>query len=892
MRTTILSAFVLTFATTLGLCDEKKPAKYFAHEVREDENGVIAPWCDTPNGPCDFRVRVSAETLKRYPWADAKKAVMPAPEYTFYSQWNIDSDGKITLPKPFIHKGNHEKKLAEQWLNGDLGSRYYFVVSAMTRYYAYSGDPMAFGSVKLYSDYILDHGLTQKDHPWPQFPISCPTAGKYYYKSDPEGFIQTDYAAEVCRQMLFAGRFLDEPQYIEMAKHWGDVYADKCDHTPGKQPWPRYANPQNVPWGKDADGNRQTGGSVAITRFLDELIDMGYTGKEGAILKARDTGDRYLKETLLPNWIIGSNWGYFFWDWKAYTLNCTIPFWVSEYIMDNSQRFPDWRYNVQTLLKHAMFEACISPQPNIGVYSGTWSYSESSSCCKDSNDYAPQIFSGSYLKYASMTGSETMREMGRRQIVLANYDALDNGVVVDCLSGEVLVAKSWFKIAHPLAMEASLRAMSWLPESLGPNRENHIMRTSNTVQHVAYGDGCVEYTVNDAKGQMVDVLRLAFRPNAISAGGEVLSPGKTTQGNSYELKTLPSGDCLLTVRHDGKRHVKIEGDDPQVATDDTAMMTTGQWETLKDDEDNQGAIQVASANGASIEMPFVGNQVRLIGRVAPDGGRADVYLDGKKLLAIVDCWAPKTVHRQVLYYRNGLKPGKHVLKVVARGKTNPIAKGTRIYIDGMQWSAAEGPIDFGSGGGSAEPQRVIFGYPGAKEHIDSKGNRWGPALEVRCPSKPRIDGIGQSWWTTPRMKEVAGTKDPVLYQHGMHAKDFTAHFTVKPDATYHVRIKLAESRDLPPKQRAMNVWINGEPVAINMDIEASANGKNKAVDLVTNNVKPKNGVISVRFTGSWRKDSKGKTLKNEAIAQAIEIGAGYGGEGVVPAEISQENVLE
>ena len=142
------------------------------------------------------------------------------------------------------------------------------------------------------------------------------------------------------------------------------------------------------------------------------------------------------------------------------------------------------------------------------------------------------------------------------------------------------------------------------------------------------------------------------------------------------------------------------------------------------------------------------------------------------------------------------------------------------------------------------------------------------------------------------MKEVVGTKDSALYQYGMHAPDFTAHFTVKPDATYHVRIKLAESRDLPAKERAMSVWVNNELVAFNMDIEATAGGKNKAVDLVVNNIKPKNGVISVRFSGSWRKNGKGQTVKNEAIAQAIEIGPGDGGEGTVPAEICKDNVLE
>ena len=433
--------------------------------------------------------------------------------------------------------------------------------------------------------------------------------------------------------------------------------------------------------------------------------------------------------------------------------------------------------------------------------------------------------------------------------------------------------------------------MEWLPEKLGPNRENHIMRTAAVVTHVTYGDGRVEYTVDSAKSPSIDVVRLAFLPTHVLADGETLSPGKTSEGDGYEVRDLPGGDSLVTVRHDGRCHVAIEGDDPQESADDTAMKTTGEWETIADEADQGGSCRVATTDAASIEMPFEGNQVRLIGRVAPDGGRADVYLDGKKLLAIIDCWAPKELHRQLLYYRNGLTPGKHVLKIVARGTKNLASDGTRVYVDGVQWSAAEGPVDFGSGGGSAQPQRVIFGYPGEKEYVDSEGNAWNPALFVQCPLAPRIDGIAKSWWRTPRMKEVTGTKDPVLYQHGLHAKDFTAHFTVKPGATYHVRIKLAESRDLPAKERAMIVRVNGDLVAVNMDVETTAGGKAKAVDLVVNDVKPKNGVISVRFSGSWIKDAEGKRVQNEAIAQAIEIGPGDGGVGAVAAEIPGE-VLE
>ena len=49
--------------------------RYYAYPVVEDRHGVIAPWYKGQNGQCDFRIRIAAETLKRYPWTDKTKAV-------------------------------------------------------------------------------------------------------------------------------------------------------------------------------------------------------------------------------------------------------------------------------------------------------------------------------------------------------------------------------------------------------------------------------------------------------------------------------------------------------------------------------------------------------------------------------------------------------------------------------------------------------------------------------------------------------------------------------------------------------------------------------------------------------------------------------------------------
>ena len=71
-------------ATVSAMAADAPPVKkYFAHPAVEDRDGVIAPWYRGQNGQCDFRVRVAAETLKRYPWADKKVAVMAAPYFVF-----------------------------------------------------------------------------------------------------------------------------------------------------------------------------------------------------------------------------------------------------------------------------------------------------------------------------------------------------------------------------------------------------------------------------------------------------------------------------------------------------------------------------------------------------------------------------------------------------------------------------------------------------------------------------------------------------------------------------------------------------------------------------------------------------------------------------------------
>jgi len=87
-------------------------------------------------------------------------------------------------------------------------------------------------------------------------------------------------------------------------------------------------------------------------------------------------------------------------------------------------------------------------------------------------------------------------------------------------------------------------------------------------------------------------------------------------------------------------------------------------------------------------------------------------------------------------------------------------------------------------------------------------------------------------------------------------------------------MKFCQTEPAPkPGEYATNIEIQGDPVVSDLDVAATAAGLNKAVDLVFNDVRPKHGVIAIRF----RHRDKGN-----AMVQAIEIGPGATAAGARP----------
>jgi hypothetical protein len=827
-------------------------AAYYAHPAVEDDHGVIAPWYQGLNGQLDERVNIAANVYKRYPWVDKPKAVMAAPDFIYNSHWSIKPDGTILIPP------------TTDWMCGDLCARAWSIIKGLTAYYQYSGDPIAFIYIPLVVDYILDYGLTDARADWPSFPISTPTRGKAYGKCDPRGRIQLDLCAITGSEVVRAYKLTGNPRYLQMAKHWGDVFAAKCQFAqPEISPWNRYVDASVVGW-----SDVLTGTTSLIVDFLDELLAMGHTGKEGAIRKARDTGRRFLNEQMLPAWWVNDTWGRTYWDWDN-PMMCGMVAMCADHFMKHPQAYPNWRNDLRNMLSLVWHRNGADPASHGDVYSGAWTFPESSVCCGTSLSYNQYTAGPTLIRYGVLADSEWAREIGRRMMLLATYDSLPNGVVKDGLFGNSVATGEWSNLAHPWPLCQVLEAIAWLPREFGPNRENHIVCSSSVVKDVLYAKGRISYSTYDAPRGVQEVLRLAFRPTAIEADDRRLPERNDLDAEGYTVTPLPNGDCVVTVRHDGRNCVVVAGDDPQQAADEPTFRFSGAWTVVADAAAEGGSLRTSAEAGASMTFSFTGNRVCLMGAVGPDGGWADAFVDGAKEPTLVECWNPTVRHKQPVFQKKGLTNGLHELKIVARGEKNPLARGAQVRVDSVLYSAAAGKAGFGSGGGPREPQRLIFGYTGRQDYLDSKGQAWRPATEWVTRLGFGVDTVARCWWRSRRSMYIGGTTDEEIYRYGVHAPEFWVNLTVGP-GQYRVRLHWADTPETPwveregkwdPVSRPTTVAINGGTVIENLNVRKEV-GTFKAYVREFPGIRPQHGIIEVRCKS---------TPGHEAMLQALEV---------------------
>lgn len=825
---------------------------YFAHPAKHDEHGVIAPWHEGQNGQLDERLRIAVDVYKRYPWVGTDKAVLTAPDFIYNSHWSITPDGEIQIPP------------TNDWMCGDLSQRAWSIIKGLTAYYRYSGDPMAFTYITRVTDYVLQFGLTSDTHPWPRFPIATPTNGKAYGQCVEDTRIQLDLCARLGEDVLEAYKLTGNARYFDAAKHWGDLFAAHANLDPAFPPWNRYVDPSVVGW-----SDKLTGSLTMILEFLDELIDTGYTGKDGELIRVRDAGRAYVRNKLLPAWTVNEVWGRQYWDWDN-PVTCGIVSMCGDYMLQYRDAFPNWKTDLRNILTLIFCRNGVDPNSMGDMYSGAWAFPESCTCCGTSLSYNQYTAAPTLIRYGVLAGDARLREIGRRMILMATYDSEENGVVKDGLLGQAVATGEWSNLAHPWPLCQIMEALAWMPETFGPAREDHIMRSSSVVTSVVYAGNEVAYSTFDAPAETIDVLRLSYVPERVTAGNADLAERPTLDENGYRIETLPGGDCLLTIRHDTVTSVRISGDAPQEFAGPGAIGVEGVSVLTPDANATAGEVLVASAKDTRLSFTFKGNRVRLLGRVDQNGGLADVYLDGEKQLTLADFWNPSSRDRQTIYSRSGLTNATHTIALVARGQGNPLSQGASLYLDSVLYSSAEGAPASGSAQGPKDAQRMIFGFMERQDYIDPQGNSWRPGTEFVIRSGYGTDAVEKALWTTRRTMYIGNTDKPEIYRYGLHGEKFWVNITVAP-GTYTVILHfastplhpfLAQDKEGGWVKYVLNASINEEPVIKNLDVAQEAGGTFKALAKTVKDVVPRNGAITVLVEGV---DGR------EGVLQALEV---------------------
>lgn len=113
--------------------------------------------------------------------------------------------------------------------------------------------------------------------------------------------------------------------------------------------------------------------------------------------------------------------------------------------------------------------------------------------------------------------------------------------------------------------------------------------------------------------------------------------------------------------------------DRRVAWDAPEWSFTGPWRPGRHET-------VATGGGCEAVFSFRGVAVAVLGRPGSNGGRAEVFLDGRKQEMRLDAYVPPETHDNVLWHTYGLEPGEHILKIVVTDDADARSGGREVPI--------------------------------------------------------------------------------------------------------------------------------------------------------------------------------------------------------------------
>ena len=609
---------------------------------------------------------------KLLPWPMADSTGYSYSAY-FESQWTIlwDQYNRQRLPYYYccfdFDRTTYEMMPDPHWANS-TGYLRAMMEGFLEHLYAYSGDPRTLTFLESFVDYELEHGLTPKEYVWSEVPYASANPGAVRYSGWSnlgEDYLEPHVVGEDGYGYLRLYELTGNTKYLRAAIRCADALVKNV--TTGDathSPWPvrLYARDGKAPGGAMGPYSANV---IEPIMLFDELIRIGQ-GDVGGYKKTRaDVWEWFKKYPLATNTWVG-----YFEDTVASmgNMNQVIPLEFGRYVLLHPELDPDWKEHAHQVIewvkttqkwpKYVVHGATITTEQGNGI---NYCCNDPGQCC---DDHTARLAAVEALYYAK-TGDVKYREAAYRSFNWSTYfQGLPGG------AHSPFAGQWWFTDQFADGPRRMMDAFWAVPE-WAPEDESHLLGSSSIVTNVHYGKGSVTYSTFDTES--MDVLRLDFKPEFITADGRALSERKSleSEGFTYDEKTH-----VLRIHHTTAKNIDVQGSDgnavPLYVTFDDPHMAAGtvlcgqypsgvidwgdgQWQ-IHVPEGAFGTFNLSFADAKSGKAQFHFYSPRIFVGV-------DVYNDGK-VESTVTVHSPEL--REMIYT---VKPGE--LKRIRTGWNDP-----------------------------------------------------------------------------------------------------------------------------------------------------------------------------------------------------------------------------
>jgi hypothetical protein len=149
------------------------------------------------------------------------------------------------------------------------------------------------------------------------------------------------------------------------------------------------------------------------------------------------------------------------------------------------------------------------------------------------------------------------------------------------------------------------------------------------------------------------------------------------------------GDTLI-IKTQAPKPAKLElWDDygspgERIASDDPRWSWKGNWSADQPQGRRPLRRKTSSEKGAEATISFEGTGAVIVGPYLPNGGKAQVWLDGKPHSSI-DVYSDEDAQKrgESVWHAFGLKNGNHTVRLVVSGEPYPGSKGAEVAIEDL-----------------------------------------------------------------------------------------------------------------------------------------------------------------------------------------------------------------